>query len=300
MEDFLNQFSDKSIKVPETLYHYTSQAGLLGIIKNDEIWMTHTQYLNDTQEFHHATELIQAEIKRRLEGASDTNEKSILNEMLTSLNSNLSQVNICVSCFSEEGDSLSQWRAYGSHMSGYSIGFSGSFLSQIAANESFRLVKCIYDSSVKNKIVTDFVDLALSNTLKHRNATEENDGDFYWGHGSSITNMVFKLAPILKDSSFVDEQEWRVISRPLSCTSARFDYRQGNSMIIPYYKLPLINGTEHTTTKRFQNICVGPTPNVEQSITSVNSLLVSKGMGSALSPEGPVEVKSSSVPYRSW
>jgi hypothetical protein len=32
------------------LYHYTNQAGLLGIIKTKEIWATHHQCLNDTRQ----------------------------------------------------------------------------------------------------------------------------------------------------------------------------------------------------------------------------------------------------------
>jgi C-terminal processing protease CtpA/Prc len=44
------------------LYHYTKQAGLLGIIRKKEIWATHTQYLNDTREFLHAVQLIRDEL----------------------------------------------------------------------------------------------------------------------------------------------------------------------------------------------------------------------------------------------
>jgi hypothetical protein len=39
------------------LYHYTTQEGLLGIVKNREIWATHTQYLNDRLEYKHALEI---------------------------------------------------------------------------------------------------------------------------------------------------------------------------------------------------------------------------------------------------
>ena len=42
-----------SRKPPEVLYHYTTQAGLIGIIRGAEIWATHTQYLNDRREYIH-------------------------------------------------------------------------------------------------------------------------------------------------------------------------------------------------------------------------------------------------------
>jgi hypothetical protein len=37
----------------ELLYHYTSEAGLRGIIENDNIWATDIHFLNDWTEFSH-------------------------------------------------------------------------------------------------------------------------------------------------------------------------------------------------------------------------------------------------------
>jgi hypothetical protein len=38
--------------VPEFLYHYTSQDGLLGIISSASLWATNISYMNDATEFH--------------------------------------------------------------------------------------------------------------------------------------------------------------------------------------------------------------------------------------------------------
>ena len=43
------------------LYHYTTQVGLLGIVRNREIWATHTQYLNDSREFSYAVQMVREE-----------------------------------------------------------------------------------------------------------------------------------------------------------------------------------------------------------------------------------------------
>jgi hypothetical protein len=53
--------------IPQTetpLYHYTTQRGLLGIISSKEIWVTHTQYLNDRRQFVHAIDLAREEVQR--------------------------------------------------------------------------------------------------------------------------------------------------------------------------------------------------------------------------------------------
>ena len=55
-----------SRKPEKPLYHYTTQTGLLGIIRDRQIWATHTQYLNDHREFLHAVDLVRGEIQRLL------------------------------------------------------------------------------------------------------------------------------------------------------------------------------------------------------------------------------------------
>lgn len=61
---------------PGTLYHYTNQKGLLGIIGSRRIWATHHQCLNDAKEFIHAKGIFRREIARR--GDADP----LLGEML--------------------------------------------------------------------------------------------------------------------------------------------------------------------------------------------------------------------------
>jgi hypothetical protein len=53
-----------------TLYHYTTQAGLLGILSDKDIWATHTQYLNDASEYRYAIGVVTTEIEKRLAGAA--------------------------------------------------------------------------------------------------------------------------------------------------------------------------------------------------------------------------------------
>ena len=61
-----------------TLYHYTTQEGLLGIIKNKEIWATQTQYLNDAREYRHAIDVATSEIDKRLVNAASDESKILL------------------------------------------------------------------------------------------------------------------------------------------------------------------------------------------------------------------------------
>lgn len=69
---------------PEILYHYTDQTGLLGIIQSREIWATHHQCLNDTQEFLHAKALVRNEIDK-LRGSSNSDCGLLLDAMRSAL-----------------------------------------------------------------------------------------------------------------------------------------------------------------------------------------------------------------------
>ena len=52
--------------LPEKVYHYTSQKGLIGILREKKIWMTNINYLNDATEFRHSIELIIGELENRI------------------------------------------------------------------------------------------------------------------------------------------------------------------------------------------------------------------------------------------
>jgi hypothetical protein len=55
---------------PPRLYHYTTPAGLLGIIENNKLWATHINYLNDATELGYARELIETALTRHEQTSS--------------------------------------------------------------------------------------------------------------------------------------------------------------------------------------------------------------------------------------
>jgi hypothetical protein len=87
---------------PETpLYHYTTQRGLLGIISSKEIWVTHTQYLNDRRQFVHAIDLTREEVQRLLGTASPSDSELFgsLKGMERALNGGHESINVAYARF---------------------------------------------------------------------------------------------------------------------------------------------------------------------------------------------------------
>jgi hypothetical protein len=278
---------------PPILYHYTTQQGLLGIINAKEIWASHTQYLNDVREFRHALDLVREELTRMQEEPQSDPSRDVLEKMRNALSAGIESINVCICSFSARGDVLSQWRAYSGQASGFAVGFSGDYLRAVADEHGW-LVPIQYEEHDQRHLVRTLLQDVLEENLKR----DDNDPD--WKHSppsGNLTAYLNRYAPILKHKSFEEEQEWRIITRPLACTGERFSYREGTSMLVPYFRLPL--GKQKDLG--IKEIVVGPTPFPEQSRRSVIGLLVKNNIEAheACHPDG-VKIRSSEVPFRSW
>lgn len=266
------------------LFHYTNQDGLLGIVKNKEIWASHTQYLNDQKEYIHAIALVKSVIEDSKNKYQTSLEQEILKEMKEGIDGNES-MNVCVCSFSEEPDSLSQWRAYGGS-SGFSIGFNASFLKSAIRKHNFNLASCLYTESEQVELLSAIVDKILKQNIELKDKGEYD----HFPPGGGFCATMHRYAPIIKDESFKEEKEWRIISRPLACSFESFDFRPGKSMLVPYYRIPLIDESD---VFNIQELIVGPTPNLDQSRNSAKSFLVKHDLED-------IEVKKTKVPFREW
>lgn len=274
------------------MYHYTTQQGLLGIVRDKEIWASHTQYLNDVREFRHALELVKEELSAKRQAAADEFASKCLVAMQETIDSGMESVNVCVCSFSEQGDSLSQWRAYGGAASGFAIGFSGTSLRKISDDQQGWLAPVVYDEVKQRILVRKLLDDVLEENRKVLDNQEPRPT------GGNLGAYLSRYAPILKHKSFQEEREWRIITRPLLCTGDRFGYRPGASMLIPYYRLPLAD----QKWLGIREIIIGPTPHADQSHNSVGGLLLKNDCRTygILPDDDFVAIRSSEVPYRSW
>jgi hypothetical protein len=225
------------------------------------------------------------------EAATNEASNKCLAAMEESVLSGLESINVCVCSFSERGDVLSQWRAYGGATSGFAVGFSGAYLREMSANYGW-LVPVVYDEGEQRSLVRTLLGDVLEENLNRSVSDQEGSP-----RGGNLIAYLYRYAPILKHRSFGEEGEWRVITRPLMCTNERFGYRPGSSMLIPYFRLPL-------ATQRvlgIEEIIVGPTPHPGQSSHSVEGLLLKHGISTAKGlSQHAVTTRCSEIPYRSW
>jgi Protein of unknown function (DUF2971) len=214
IDDLLNR------RPPEHLYHYTDQAGLLGILDSGQLWATKIQYMNDTTEFSLAVKLAEQLLTARLSERKDRNKRISLRTVMTILQrlQRISNVNICAVSFCEDPDVLSQWRGYAGGTGGVAIGFQSRALNLAAAKNGGRLSPCIYDASVQAEVTTRIINDILINA----NATGSSDDCDLTQHAASFERRLIEIGALFKNSGFQEESEWRLITGIRSYNSKEF------------------------------------------------------------------------------
>ncbi len=280
--------------IPEnTLYHYTSFSGLLGIVKSKALWASDIRFLNDAAELKNTADLLQNEISRRL--LIGQGNPTLLNQFRDWLSHRITDGGMLfVISLTPNGNLLSQWRGYCPFGNGISIGFNPTMISQCANTQSFQIGKCIYDNEMHTTISKKIIDVIESLAFdkgENKVASKRHPTESFYDIFEGIEQVLLRIAAILKHPSFKEEEEWRIVS-PIftNYVESPINYREGVSMLLPYIEFSLIQ--EGVTKIEIQHIFLGPTPNNNLSMTSLSRYL-SKAR---VSPkEG---VTACGIPYR--
>ncbi|HMD71082.1 MAG TPA: DUF2971 domain-containing protein [Bryobacteraceae bacterium] len=283
-QDAVDIFRVPSEAQEMTLYHYTTQTGLLGIITSREVWATHHQCLNDPKEFVHAKELFREELASR--GPSPITEAM----QRTLQGEGLESVDMYVASFSEDSDSLSQWRAYGGPTSSFSLGFD-----RVAPPSRFKMRRCIYQEDRQREWARNVVDGILRKLQELDPKILEGTKSVEQYIPLDCRLPLHESALVLKHPKFAEEKEWRIFSEvmmddPPNQEKNPLDFREGKSALVPYRRVPLKNNEGGFP---LTEIVVGPSPDPERSRRTVLSLLRSRGLANC-------HVRTSDVPYRNW
>lgn len=279
-----------SRRPPKTLFHYTSAAGLLGIIQSKTIWATNIRYLNDTKEYAHALDITQAILDYRQKKAHKTFERALIKVMSESLEP-AQRTDIFVSSFSRQGDQLSQWRGYCPAANGYSIGFKSKLLIKCTEGKRLQfLAPSVYDEVRQSELIEGVI-AEVARFAEQFKAEHPDDDDRLFREAFKLfERLVPLLGPVIKHQTFDEESEWRLISPTDSLGQMAPELRAGRSMLIPYIEHRLAQEDERLD---LAEIIVGPTPHPELAVKAVEVLLAKHRV--------VVEnVRESEIPYRDW
>ena len=185
----------------QILYHYCGLEAFLSIIKNSTLWLSDIRKSNDYLECVYCRDKINEKIRGFLE---DDKEALEAWDFGYNINSDLSMDMISyVACFSENKDQLSQWRGYADNGAGIAVGFSRESFADLkeAAPSHISFRKVIYDEKEQEK----FIERIARESIK---AMETKPV----AQVAAELNQNYRLQfPVLKNASFEEEAEWRII-----------------------------------------------------------------------------------------
>jgi hypothetical protein len=267
---------------PRLLFHYTSSAGLIGILRTKELWATNVAFFNDAQEVERAVGLARLVIDNTKRNINNEQDSSALEAMRSYVGAAAKRYYVC--SLTEERDLLSQWRAYCPPGDGYSIGFPSTQLSAVAEAQNFILSPCIYDPETQRQIVQEFVNSFLSmfrSSIASGFPVDECVKQIAWEFGQHVTQFGISL----KHPAFHEEKEWRLISPSIEESGDNVDYRSSSFGVVPFYHFRLTD-SQHPNLARAGDdhltVVVGPTADPFASQMAVQFLLTSTlGIGNA-------------------
>ncbi|VVA49372.1 hypothetical protein SERVES_03128 [Serratia ficaria] len=206
------------------IYHYCSPYTFLQILERKRIWLSSTSNMNDSAECEWFIDAV----------------KDVLDQNVTLLGSDWCQTASIyiknnfqpkyVACFSKDGDSLSQWRAYADNGEGLAIGFERDELNfdkksltpTVSESEKIEIddIKYIEKEDIRKFILekmmeirehykgNDVIDPRLKNELRG-----------VYPEICSVSAIMFvrviiNLAASVKNPAFSEEKEVRIVHSP--------------------------------------------------------------------------------------
>ena len=186
----------------DTIYHYCSTDTFMNIIKKKQLWLTDISKMDDSAEENWAFSLIKS-VYEDNKNTSEIYPQDCFEGVAKSLTACSRKF---ISCFSEEADILSQWRAYADDGAGFSMGFSVEKLKVTKNIINFDdhpsdptkiyLLKVLYEQDKQKEFI--------SRCIKR---VAESPGEEPYQSDNVLPNYAIAL----KNPAFAEEKEWRLV-----------------------------------------------------------------------------------------
>jgi len=297
-----NKKLNKIFEHNDILYHYTSLNGFLSIIETQSLFFSNVNFLNDSKEIKHGVDIVLKAIK---ETEKDEN-LGILLKMKENIDL-LYKSEKYVTCFSKDGDLLSQWRAYGNNGKGISIGFEFSDLTD-SFDKYLTGTHIEYDEKTQIESTKEYINLIIDFYNKIQDNYDWNGQDFNNLVAKQIITFLNNVIYSFKHPSFIDEREYRlqleVDNKTYNKNDIDIKFRATESLIIPYtviknsYASYLETNESNEIEPIFPSkklpiskIIIGPSLDYETVKIGIKQFLFENGYQE-------IDIEKSNVPYR--
>ncbi len=201
----LNNFLNSQDSIPdEPLFHYTSQDGLRGILKDRCLWLTEHRYLNDPSEIQHGKQVILDCIKECFQTCHSINYYS------ARLNGLVDESYIAfIASFCSKKDWLPAWRYYGGDGTGFAVGFKSEFFTRkISTGDplEYFLYKILYKEQLFKEKIYETLRIFKMWQDKGNFNINSQECELYL---EQLIRALLVQIPIIKNECFEQENEWR-------------------------------------------------------------------------------------------
>lgn len=284
-----------------TVWHYTTAAGLQGIIESRSLWASSTLSLNDSSEMQYGLGILTHAWHRKDKTAIPEAVIEVIDLIFSSGSAGRLASEMFLVSTSKDVDSLNQWQGYAGAQ-GYAIELIPHMGWAYLANEDTprepnaldlpTWLDVIYDGldqDTKADEVLDFGVVLLTPDPKN----PRHDVPF----------LLAQTAIRMKHSGFTNEREVRLVVRKRDDQRERF--RTGPRGLIPYVSLVSVSDTgawiyakDASELLPISSVMCGPVaePDKAQVVDAVERLLRANGYASSGNFTPPV--RTSQIPYR--
>ncbi len=201
---FLSETERLNGGLPGLLYHYTSAAGMEGILSSGCFWANNVQHQNDLAEIRVAASIFRASIERFRVIESDGDVVPLF-DALRQIMSRIDLGDVYVLSLVANGDDENLWGLYGDRGTGFSLAFPT--LWPLQWNENWVLVKVQYGEET----VREFSErsLRLIRTI-YRQDIAQGAALPAKNYADLLFENIRWFAPAFKLNAWADEKEWRL------------------------------------------------------------------------------------------
>lgn len=289
------------------IYHYTDITALYNILKNESLWLTRYDFMNDSTEVNYLVNLIKDEFDG---GICSSMKKELFEEIRSDIYN--ASTNLFILSLTKNSDSLTLWSNY-SNNTGYNLGFhSDRFFYEVRKasfareghndkvkikdeNHYINFCYCyqvIYDINEQKALLRVALEkiIHLYKGYNHVRVLSEDHNYYYLYNYYLLIIKICVYAAYFKNPLFNHEEEYRLairVDENLDVTK----YRVSNGIIIPYIEVSFSEDGEIKRKLPLSSITVGSKNNIDIAKNGINLFLNNLKYTN-------INVEKSSIPYR--
>ncbi len=269
-------FLQADIGPGESVYHYTSIAGLKGILESQVFYATEYHFLNDEDEFSYIDELIIEVLKEDFSTYPIYENFGLaLCEHYIACRAKTEELekSYYVVSFSKKADNLTLWAEFAN------TGCSMELLPfEMMKDTSFCFYGCVKYSRNEQKqelreairtVLEHYTEKQLDVSAPVVNYFSDMDEQEIRLITEPIVQLLMFYGMAMKRTGFASEEEFRFV---FSSEGKEIKFRQKDSLLLPYIEIPIeLNNAD------FKSVCLAPLNKGEKNRRSLNKFLQNKG-----------------------